>query len=132
MITPTWTEDCPGREDWTQFTLHLSNTIDQARLKLDLSGVDPTILIFLRKLRCLDIDLHGANFVVRRVDSEADSNLIQLLRHDRTGPILTSKYLLVKRLIKTFAVEKKRPSISETEIVLAFPLELDGSPKISD
>jgi hypothetical protein len=130
MITPTWEEDCPGREHWTQFTLHLSNTIDKAQLNLYLSDVDPTLLIFLRKLRHLDIDLHNASFDVERVDLEP--GLVRLLRHERsTGSILTNQYLLVNHFIKTSAAEKKRPNISRTEIVLAFPLELDGSPKIS-
>ncbi|KAJ6593332.1 hypothetical protein B0H19DRAFT_1246120 [Mycena capillaripes] len=130
MITPAWAEDCPGREGWTQFTLHLANTIDKAQLKLYLADVDPTLLIFLRKLRHLDIDLNNSSFVVQRLDLQ--SGLIRLHRHDRlTGVHVESQYLPVNRLIKTSSGEKKRPNIPETEVVLAFPLELDGSPNIS-
>ncbi|KAJ7032739.1 hypothetical protein C8F04DRAFT_645308 [Mycena alexandri] len=129
MITPSWDDDCRGREGWTQFTLCLSNAIDKGQLKLYLSDVDPTLLIFLRKLRHLDIDLHDASFAVQRID--LGSGLIRLDRHDRnTGFILTSQYLLVKRLVAASVGEKKRPNILQTEIVLAFPVESDGSPKI--
>lgn len=128
MITPSWAEDCPGRTGWTQFTLCLSSKINKNEMKLYLAGVDPTLLIFLRKLRHLDIDLPDASFAVRRIDLGPD--LIRLDRHWSTGSVVTSQYLLVRRPIAAHPEEKKRPNISRTEVVLAFPLESDGSPKI--
>lgn len=130
MITPSWAEDCPGREGSTQFTLQLSGTVDKKQLKEYLADVDPTLLLFLRKLRYLDLDLHDARFAVERVDL-ATSGLIHLRRHDRSaGSRTTSQYLLVKRVIAACSGERKRPNISQTEIVLAFPVRLNGSPKI--
>ncbi|KAJ7655660.1 hypothetical protein DFH06DRAFT_1046179 [Mycena polygramma] len=130
MLTPCWAEDCPGLKDWTQFTLHLSDEIDKEHLEGYLRDVDPTLLMFLRKLRRLDIRLNDASFVVERLDS--DSGLIQLDHQNRhTGCSITSKYLPVKGVIKIGATEKKRPGIFDTEVVLVFPLESDGSPKIT-
>ncbi|KAJ6491690.1 hypothetical protein C8R47DRAFT_976213, partial [Mycena vitilis] len=130
MITPCWAEDCPGREDWTQFTLHLSNTIDKEQLKRYLSDVDPTLLLFLRKLRHLDFDLGNTSLVAERLDLE--SGLTQLRHYDRrTGSGGITQYLPVRGVIAAASGEKKRPNITDTEVVLVFPLEQDGSPKIS-
>ncbi|KAJ7188854.1 hypothetical protein C8R46DRAFT_1055959 [Mycena filopes] len=129
MITPSWAKDCPGREGWTQFTLHLSNTVAKEQLKLYLADVDPTLLLFLRKLRHLDLNLHDTSFTVQRYD--LGSGLIRLDREDRrTGALATSQYLLVKSVLTALPTEKKRPNASRTELVLAFPLDWDGSPKI--
>ncbi|KAJ7655665.1 hypothetical protein DFH06DRAFT_1132757 [Mycena polygramma] len=129
MITPSWADDCPGAEDWTQFTLHLVNTIDREQLLQYLRDVDPTILMFLRKLRHLDIDLGNTNLVVERRD--LDSGLISLRRHDRNaGVIVKSDYLPVKGTIAVTSAERKRPNILSTEVVLAFPVRTDGSPKV--
>ncbi|KAJ6590013.1 hypothetical protein DFH09DRAFT_1074494 [Mycena vulgaris] len=92
MITPSWEEDCPGRRNWTQFTLQLSDTIDKKELESYLSDIDPTLLLFLRKLRSLHIDLGTVRFAVVREDLE--SNVIQL-SHGITTP---DQYLLVKQL----------------------------------
>ncbi|KAJ7125259.1 hypothetical protein C8R44DRAFT_980460 [Mycena epipterygia] len=131
MITPCWEEDCPGRQDWTQFTLQLSDTKNKKQLESYLSDIDPKLLLFLRKLRSLKIDLGTVSFVVRR--DEEESGVVRLLRYNQPKPIaVTSQYLLVKRLVKTSSGEKKRPNISESEIILAFPLGLDLGPSIAE
>ncbi|KAJ7503102.1 hypothetical protein B0H11DRAFT_1987795 [Mycena galericulata] len=128
MITPSWAKDCPGRQYWTQFTLQLSSTIDRAQLESYLSNIDPTLLLFLRKLRCLQIDLGVVKFKVQRIDTESG---IVSLRRVSGDQIADSPYLLIKRFVKTYAEEKKRPNITRTEIILGFPLASDGSPQIS-
>lgn len=131
MITPCWEEDCPGRQHWTQFTLQLSDTIDKTQLESYLSHIDPTLLLFLRKLRSLEIDLGTVSFVVQRL--EGTSGVVRLLRYNQPSTIaVTSQYLLVKRLVKTSSGEKKRHNISESEIILAFPLGSDLGPSIAE
>ncbi|KAJ7643247.1 hypothetical protein B0H17DRAFT_460041 [Mycena rosella] len=130
MITPSFSEYCPGRQDWTQFTLQLSDTINRSELKSYLSDIDPTLLLFLRKLRALEINLGTICFVVVRKNLEP--NVVRLRRRLRNGPITSSRYLLVKKMVTTYLTEKKRPNISRTEIILAFPLKPEGGPRIKD
>ncbi|KAJ7725654.1 hypothetical protein DFH07DRAFT_931477 [Mycena maculata] len=127
MITPSWAENCPSRQDWTKFTLQLSNgTPTQLKLYLD-QNINSTLLLFLRKLRCLEIDTGLIKFVVQRMDLEP--NVVTLRRG--SGPNVSgSSYLLVKRVVETRPGEKKRSNITQTEIVLGFPLQSDGGPKI--
>lgn len=127
MITPSWAEDCPGRQNWTRFTLQLSNTTDSAQLESYLLDIDPTLLLFLRKLRCLTIDLGAVKFTVQRMDPQPN---VVSLRRISGYQVTDSPYLLVKRFVDSYAMEKKRPNVSQTEIILAFPLSRDGSPKI--
>jgi hypothetical protein len=136
MITPIWLPSLAVEPGWTTFDLHLKST-DLRALSAHLKEIKPSLLLFLRKLRRLtiqgplgfleeqvsiEIHLKGAN-----VDLDADT---VTLRRDEDGDCYSEKYFRVKNLVDTYTKEEKRKGVSESTIVLAFPLAGDGTPEI--
>ncbi|KAJ6631464.1 hypothetical protein B0H10DRAFT_1978899 [Mycena sp. CBHHK59/15] len=127
MITPSWADDAPGRDGWTQFTLHLSDATNKFDIASRLFEVGPTLLLFLRQLRHLKIVVGNKSVDIRRFDRKAQD--IIHLKVVRNSVESLHRYLTVKSSVKT-PLEKKRSGISQSEIVLAFPLSIRGGPKI--
>jgi hypothetical protein len=135
MITPIWTPSLPVTPRWTTFDLLLKSP-DLEALSAYLKEIKPSLLLFLRRLRCLTIKgplgFFGEQVSIeihRSVDHD-DADFVTL-RKVEDGHSSTVKYFRVKEIAKTYPQEDKRKGISESVVVLAFPLTENEEPKIS-
>jgi hypothetical protein len=134
MITPALGSEYPPTPGWTTFHLHLAPSENVNELSVHLRDVRPTLLLFLRKLRALSITIPGAGqhgaieIEVQRTDGP-DDNMVTLDRiEDEEYKI--EKYMLVKHLAQTSTQEPAREGVTESEIVLAFPITETQEPVI--
>ncbi|KAH9037560.1 hypothetical protein EDB84DRAFT_1480937 [Lactarius hengduanensis] len=134
MITPVWGSDYPPRPGWTTFHLRLAPTENGTDLSAQLNGLRPTLLLFLRQLRVLNVTVPGATrrgasaLQMRRKDGPGD-DLVSLERIDN-GESKVEKYVLVRHLAQTPAQEPGREGVEQSEIMLAFPVTETGEPVI--
>lgn len=113
MITPIRTT-CPVEAGWTTFVLHIPSRIDLGSLSKRLSEVQPTLLLFLRKLRHLHVSTNGSKHRLSRKDNGGMTSLCS------NGD--EKRYLVVKHAVNRLPEEPKRLNVTTSEIVLAFPL----------
>jgi len=98
----------------------------------EINSLDPRMLIFLRKLRCINITIeaeHGT--VTRRVLSRLpDDDRLGVttikLRHDNE----IMRYIVTRHRVRILPKEEKRANIHESEILLAFPIDEEYNHKI--
>jgi hypothetical protein len=136
MIVPTWVQPQRGARDLqgTLLTLELRPSFDLRNLESDLKTLDPAFLLFLRNLRELKFvsNLGQSTTLLqeaacdRSYDIEGDTAQIRLrVAHSRWT---STKYVLFRHTVDNMPKEEKREHISESEILLAFPLA-GGKPK---
>jgi hypothetical protein len=133
MITPEWeTFPEPTRTGYTSFYLKLSANFNEEELLNDVTGLDPELLLFLRNVRNIELDIRHedgnawSERLVRMDDSKDGYRIVSL-----HGNQFTRKYYVTNHLIHDLPPEEGRNNISQSEILLAFPLELQsqGTPK---
>jgi hypothetical protein len=132
MITPVWGSAYPPKPGWTTFHLRLTPSENGTDLSAQLSGLRPTLLLFLRQLRSLNVIVtgvaqHGA-LQIRREDGPGD-DLVKLERIDN-GVRTVERYVLMRHLAETPAQEPGREGVEKSEIILAFPVTESGEPVI--
>lgn len=131
MITPAWGSDYPPKRGWTTFHLRLAPSENGTDLSAQLSGLRPTLLLFLRQLRVLNVTVPGAArraLQMRRKDGPGD-NVVSLERiYD--GELKVERYVLVRHLAQTPSQEPGREGVEQSEIMLAFPVTETGEPVI--
>jgi hypothetical protein len=135
MITPIWTPSLTVKPGWTTFDLHLKSP-DLAALTVHLKEIRPSLLLFLRRLRCLTIKgplgFFGEHMSIEIHCSihpnDVDADVVSLQRIEN-GNRSSEKYFKVQQAAKTYTQEEKRKGISESVIVLAFPLTENEEPK---
>ena len=124
MIAPTWADfPEPTSHDLTSFYLKISKDYNAEELVEKLRELDPTLLLFLRKMRKIDLSIEQsetATFTsaIHRVD-----------RHQGEDPVRTlqmgdekKEYLIKQHEVNSLPVEAKRPGYSHSELLLAFPI----------
>jgi hypothetical protein len=134
MITPTWTNKYPVQSGWTSFYLDLFE--DSKKLAARTNDIKPSLLLFLRKLRSLTVAValstSSANKIIEIHRHETDDPDTVILERVVNGTrVSLDNNLLIKHTVKSYPREPKRPNSKESEIVLAFPIANDGTPKIS-
>ena len=133
MITPIWTPSLPVEVGWTNFDLLLKSS-DPKALSAHLKGIKPSLFLFLRRLRCLTIK-GPLGSLGEEVSIEIHRSMfnddVVTLRKVEDGHSSTEKYFKTKGIAKTYPQEDKRKDISESVVVLAFPLTENEEPKIS-
>jgi hypothetical protein len=133
MITPQWDEDFfDGHAEEHQTTIVLDRICDRSRnfssaLQKDIDGIDPALLIFLRRIERLHLTLFLSASDVepiirkrfRRVKWTPTSGIVLLKDEDTC----TDHHFYKHHLTTKFnGAESRRPNVKETEIVLAFPV----------
>ena len=131
MITPTWNEsEHPVIPGWTSFHLELSPCEDPHVVASYIRDINPSLLLFLGKLREMTIDIQLAgetrDEIVKLVRKDVDSGTV-VLEDSRSSP---ERFLMVKQMTKTYEEEAKRIGVEQSEMLLAFPLTGEGMPKI--
>jgi hypothetical protein len=132
MIAPIWTKFPEARlPGFTSMCLQLTRDCDTRELLDELKSMDPRLLIFLRKLRQLNI-VDKSGTVSRKLSREdclstkETGNIIRLLDN-----LDSMSYKIVQYPISGLPSDPKRPGCSESEILLAFPVGEDKEPLIS-
>jgi hypothetical protein len=133
MITPQWDKKFfKYHAAGHQTTIILDQICDGSRnfssaLQKDIGGIDPALLIFLRRIERLHLTLFMSASDVeptirksfRRVKWTPTSGIV-LLKDENT---CTDHHFYKHHFTTKFkGAESRRPNVTETEIVLAFPL----------
>ena len=123
FVIPYWVDDTRDAVD-SQTVIVLPAPKDEKFDGSKLHSLDPYLLLFLRKLRIIEVhekDLVNSFF---RSDKAGISELT-LSKNKRSGEVTLEKkhYLRISCIVQMDSVqEEKRPGIDKTEIVLAFPI----------
>jgi hypothetical protein len=126
MITPVWTEfPCQPKPGFTSIYLQLTDDCNVSELLNEVKSLDPRLLIFLRKLREIDITVHEESvptwerqLVCQPIRSTDGEELIKLRQDEECR-----SYKMIRHSISGLPPEQKRPGCHESQIVLAFPLD---------
>lgn len=112
-------------QNHTQFMLHLRGEDDFNNIQDCLRSIEPQLLIFLRKLRVLNIHTNhiGKKY---RIDRDASNTLlgeIATISSQGSSGAAESKYLVTRQDARELPEDPSRPGITTSEVVLAFPIE---------
>lgn len=110
--------------------LQLTDDCKVCELLNEIKSLDPRLLIFLRKLREVNITIHEeasptweTNLTCQDVGITNGEELIKLHRDEDCR-----LYKIVRHSISGLPPEPKRPNCYESQVVLAFPLgEFEGA-----
>ncbi|KAH8697486.1 putative heterokaryon incompatibility protein [Talaromyces proteolyticus] len=134
MITPQWDEDYfDDHEEEHQTTIVLDRICDQktdfsTALKKDVKAIDPVLILFLRRIERFHLTLFKSfsddepaiSKSFRRLNWTPDSGIVSLKDEDAN----TMRHLYKHRFTTDIdGIETRRLGITETDIVLAFPVE---------
>ena len=119
MIAPIWTSKRSAPTGWTSLQLDLSPSIQRQELVARLQDIHPSLLLFLRKLRCVDVKIDGKT--TRLEMTTGNDGVTQLKRSEGTSGQV-SNYILFAHTVPAYGHDEKRPNITQSEIVLAFPV----------
>jgi hypothetical protein len=126
MIAPIWVppQNFPGGalQGITSFFLQLAPESDREKLVKELRSLHATLLIFLRRLRRVDIRISDPSqqlfeTTLSRKDAAGDDTNVTTLVEGTN----TLRYIVVKKIVDCLPPEVTRPGISKTEIILAYP-----------
>lgn len=124
MIAPTWA-DFPGSliPGHTSFYFQLSKDYDQDELLQDLRGFDPGRLLFLRRIKTIELSIQQADgrLWAAKLDRTMSSDPEKPITMIQRGSEQFS-YHVMKHKVDALPVDVKRPGFSMTELQLAFPV----------
>lgn len=128
-VVPIWVEGCE-RQEGTRIVLPAK--ANRAFTQSTLSELSAQLLLFLRKLRRLEVRNAVAQsaFLAERMDRGARLTLTSIDRSLSSGAQkrTVATYLRVEHAVPIADLEEeKRPDIQETQVILAFPLNEDGT-----
>ena len=134
MIVPIWCDFNSTRlvSERTMFCLRIPDIEDRNTVKADLLKLRTELLIFLRKLRKIDVRIYDTEMakpsfgfaLSRKQPPEPQpQTIVTLVRNDLVGvTVEQSEELFVSKLVlESMPTEAKRDGVRATEIVLAFP-----------
>ncbi|TKA63588.1 hypothetical protein B0A55_10316 [Friedmanniomyces simplex] len=134
MIAPEWA-DLPSPElvqERTVICLQIPKPADRLTVKQGLQELKPELVVFLRQLRSISVEIRASTnsldsgISIRREESHVDGIRLTALEHVNKVPTSTVKaerLLVFQRTVARMPVEDKRPGVTETEILMAFPID---------
>jgi hypothetical protein len=131
------TQIIPGQ---TQMLLLLKGNSDMADINDELWELKPQLLIFLRKLSIITIctpirhvqfQTYPRKFEVG-FNGETMSLKTSKFRDGKFCQISMRKYIIVRHTVQNLPEDERRPGVSESEVVLAFPVLENTNPMIED
>jgi len=138
MVVPIWCDFNSTKlvSERTMFCLKIPSFRDQATVKADLLSLRTELLLFLRKLRKIDVRIYGvgedkpsSGFVLTRKQppESQPQTMITLDRKDsiRDSTGQSEELFMVRAAVDDMPAETKREGIRSTEIVMAFPTSID-------
>lgn len=113
--------------------LQLAEDCNTSELINDIKSLDPRLLIFLRKLREINITVQETPFPIWKttlrcqdLETTEGKELVKLLQDGDSR-----LYKIIHHPISGLPPEPKRPGCHESEILLAFPLDQFEEPLIA-
>jgi len=129
MIIPKWIDNVPNFVDpkQTNIVLYLKPELKNEISKY-IEEIHPSLLLFLKKLKIIEIEERNKNRVVKIERYEKDG-IVEIVYGERK-----SYWKVIKKLFRVpqDIDEERRRDVNETEIILAFPLNKDCSPDTSN
>ncbi|MCW3135592.1 MAG: hypothetical protein N2V77_01430, partial [Canidatus Methanoxibalbensis ujae] len=129
MIIPEWINEIPDFVDPTQtnIVLYLKPEI-RNEINKYIEEIHPSLLLFLKKLKVIEVEEKDEN-KVKRMELHEKDEIIEVIHNGRK-----SYWKVIKKLFEVpqDIDEEGRRDVSETEIILAFPLKGDYSPDTSN
>ena len=145
MIAPEWCTflEHPGLSTYrTRFCFRIPVAEKRNEVRHDLLGLKPELLLFLRQLMAISVSIEDANampttnYQLKRDNSQYRGfTMIRLGRTDlqATTPTSTVKRYIIRTIVvRDMPAEELRPGISESDVVLAFPVDENYTPIIED
>ncbi|KAI7554988.1 hypothetical protein KC331_g156 [Hortaea werneckii] len=143
MIAPQWTEFPAGSSmnERTMFCFRIPEQEHREIVAAHLLELKPELLIFLRQLKKVEITMQDKagkieqSFSLAREDDQVSSVRRTTLRHVITHPnaVSSDEQFLVFRDTKTgMPREKKREKVTESDVLMAFPVSGSMQPVLSD
>ncbi|KAF2145105.1 uncharacterized protein K452DRAFT_343652 [Aplosporella prunicola CBS 121167] len=131
MATPIWESfPHPTKPGYTHFCLQLCDETDVDGIREELLALQPSLLLFLRRLRQLTVNVPSLGKKLTLTSSEARNSSFyeRSLSRDRT----TIRYLVQEHVVDDMPLEERRPGISNTKILLAFPMSEANEPLLEE
>ncbi|GFF23708.1 hypothetical protein IFM58399_00403 [Aspergillus lentulus] len=134
MLIPIWESLPPPeeiRQGYTSMVFQLSSDVDVPALLHGIRAYASKALIFLKQLRCINLNIEDQDEIPCASVTRKDENL------DKRGVYMTTltysdnserRYIVTEYKIDQMPSDKKRPNQTESEIKLAFPIDADGQP----
>ncbi|KAF4173658.1 hypothetical protein CNMCM8694_000016 [Aspergillus lentulus] len=134
MLIPIWESLPPPeeiRQGYTSMVFQLSSDVDVPALLHGIRAYASRALIFLKQLRCINLNIEDQDEIPCASVTRKDENL------DKRGVYMTTltysdnserRYIVTEYKIDQMPSDKKRPNQTESEIKLAFPIDADGQP----
>jgi hypothetical protein len=127
----------PGQ---TQILLLLKGKSEMAHINNELSEVEPQLLIFLRKLSIITICTPIRHVQFRTYPAKFDAGFngetmslkTSTFRDGKFCQTSMKKYIIVRYTVQQLPEDERRPGVSESEVVLAFPVLGNTNPMIED
>lgn len=125
MVIPSWAQ-FPERlkPGFTSIFLQLAMDYNDAELTQELASFDSRLLIFLRRLRRIEITVNtGTNTLDTKVLTRRDisSTITELAIANKVA-----KHFVHRHAVTGLPHEDRRPGITSSDILLAFPFESNG------
>jgi hypothetical protein len=134
MIAPIWGEfPAKALPGFTSIILKLSKECNVENLIKDIKVLDPRLLIFLQKLKRVDITIDDDGSgpwktTLQRHDDASGSLEQQLVTlYQKSSRLL---YRIFRLQVADLPYDPKRDGLKESELLLAFPLDASNKPKI--
>jgi hypothetical protein len=143
MIAPEWA-DFPTHtrlDERTMFCFKIPDPKDQSIVQARLMDLKPQLLLFLRQLRCIEVRIQNKSdktqnaFKLLRSDDELSGMRQTQLHHDATVSRAlprTEAYLVCQRTVPHMPADPKRSGVTQTDILIAFPVDHDLCPVIQN
>jgi len=129
MIVPEWIDEIPDFVDLkkTNIVLYLKPEI-RNKINEYIEKIHPSLLLFLRKLKVIEVEERDKN-KVRKIELHERDGIVEIVDGKRK-----SYWKVIKKLFDVLQDidEERRRDVNETEIILAFPLREDYSPDTSN
>ncbi|KAI7204507.1 hypothetical protein KC324_g744 [Hortaea werneckii] len=143
MIAPKWTgfPDGGNMNERTMFCFRIPEQEHRDIVAAHLQELKPELLIFLRQLKRVEVTLQDKagkikrTFSLAREDSQVSGVRLTTLRHIVTRPkaATNEEQFLVFCGTKTgMPKEKKREKVTESDVLMAFPVSTTMQPILSD
>jgi hypothetical protein len=143
MIAPKWDSlphNVQPRAGYTTFYLQLSATFNTTGLINYLRTLDERLLMFLRRLKNIELNISedkGPKWTrtLQREDivnkSGNETRFLTSSTIDQEGTrTVRQEYLFFRYQANRLPAEKKRPGQTVSEIVLVFPIDSEGKPRL--
>ncbi|KAI7162876.1 hypothetical protein KC349_g1754 [Hortaea werneckii] len=147
MIAPEWA-DIPEQkliQDRTIFCFRIPDAKHRSGVRANVVQLKPALLLFLRKLRTIQVTVQDDNgdttlacrlsraddsvSGIRRTILQRDTTVSRPHKYGKNKPSrATENFLVFQSTAKNMPAETKRHGVSETDLLMAFPVDGDMKP----